>query len=572
MLLLDVIWVEEQHGKKREKRDLLPIFDVLHGDLRRDDNFLTMEDLQSQVMRNEEENVLHTLSEIENNEIFNDELWDKEWYLKDTRTNSDLPKLDLNVLKVYEAGITGRGIRISVLDDGLEHTHEDLIGNYDSEISYDCNEEDDDPTPRYDEDGTNNHGTRCAGEIAMMANNKKCGVGVAYNANIGGIKVLDGLVTDRLEGTALSFGTELIDIYSASWGPPDDGVTVDGPGRLAQEAFRRGTRMGRQGKGSIYVWASGNGGGKDDNCNCDGYLNSIFTISIGSASERGIFPWYGEACSSLMAVTYSSGAYSDQMIVTTDLHNNCTVKHTGTSASAPLAAGILALALEVNPSLTWRDIQHLIVWTSEFLPLIHNSGWHRNGIGLWFNNKFGFGLLNAFRLVQTAVNWMEVPEKDICIVELVRKSMKLQAHHPLSVSISTAGCEMSESEINYLEHVEIRTTIKYSSRGSLEVHLTSPLGTVVQLLATRKLDHSTDGFVNWSFMSVMTWGENPRGVWTLTVEDKVGAEGNNGYLKATQLVLHGTKSIPSHMKIAKAFNEKMQNIQLRRTNNIEVFK
>jgi hypothetical protein len=33
---------------------------------------------------------------------------------------------------------------------------------------------------------------------------------------------------------------------------------------------------------------------------------------------------------------------------TTDLRNTCTIKHTGTSASAPLAAGIVALALEVK--------------------------------------------------------------------------------------------------------------------------------------------------------------------------------------------------------------------------------
>lgn len=56
-----------------------------------------------------------------------------------------------------------------------------------------------------------------------------------------GIKVLDGLITDRLEGTALSFGQGLIDIYSSSWGPTDDGRTVDGPGKLAREALKRGT-------------------------------------------------------------------------------------------------------------------------------------------------------------------------------------------------------------------------------------------------------------------------------------------------------------------------------------------
>lgn len=149
----------------------------------------------------------------------------------------------------------------------------------------------------------------------MVANNKKCGVGIAFNANVGGVKLLDGLVTDRIEGTALSYAQNLVDIYSASWGPNDDGKTVDGPGRLAREALERGVAQGRNGLGTIYVWASGNGGSKDDNCNCDGYLASIYTISIGSASQKGEFPWYGEVCASTLAVTYSSGAYKDQMIV-----------------------------------------------------------------------------------------------------------------------------------------------------------------------------------------------------------------------------------------------------------------
>ena len=59
------------------------------------------------------------------------------------------------------------------------------------------------------------------------------------------------------------------------------------PGPLAKKAFINGIKSGRQGRGSIFVWASGNGGRKDDNCNCDGYTNSIFTLSISSATQGG---------------------------------------------------------------------------------------------------------------------------------------------------------------------------------------------------------------------------------------------------------------------------------------------
>ena len=127
-----------------------------------------------------------------------------------------------------------------------------------------------------------------------------------------GIRCLDGEVSDVVEALSLGFNVNYIDIYSSSWGPNDgkispyfmillnikylfiDGMTVDGPKRLATEALYKGITFGRKGRGCIYVWASGNGGMKGDNCNCDGYASSIYTISIGSASQSGQFPWYGE--------------------------------------------------------------------------------------------------------------------------------------------------------------------------------------------------------------------------------------------------------------------------------------
>ena len=65
------------------------------------------------------------------------------------------------------------------------------------------------------------------------------------------------------------------------------------------------------------MWASGNGGRKDDNCNCDGYTNSIFTLSISSATQGGRKPWYLEECSSTLATTYSSGTPSHDASITT---------------------------------------------------------------------------------------------------------------------------------------------------------------------------------------------------------------------------------------------------------------
>ena len=82
--------------------------------------------------------------------------------------------------------------------------------------------------------------------------------------------MLDGPVTDSIEAQALSHGLGYVDVYTNSWGPDDNGVAMEGPGKLAQEAFENGIKYGRRGLGSIFIWASGNGGIHNDDCQCDG--------------------------------------------------------------------------------------------------------------------------------------------------------------------------------------------------------------------------------------------------------------------------------------------------------------
>ncbi|VDN23198.1 unnamed protein product, partial [Cylicostephanus goldi] len=152
----------------------------------------------------------------------------------------------------------------------------------------------------------------------MTANNSKCGVGVAFKAKIAALKVLDEsqILNDAIEGDSLAYKSAIsskftqlkvketndqIDIYSVSWGPKDDGRSAERPGPLAQKALEYGTMHGRRGLGSIYVWASGNGGRNDDDCAMDGYASNLYTIAIGVASSSGSPPWYAEGCSAVLA-------------------------------------------------------------------------------------------------------------------------------------------------------------------------------------------------------------------------------------------------------------------------------
>ncbi|CAF0796754.1 unnamed protein product [Didymodactylos carnosus] len=417
---------------------------------------------------------------------FDDPEYQKMWYLND---QTDRKALDMNIPAAWDLGVSGKGITVTITDDGIEYTHPDLKNNYDPLSSTDINDRDSDPMPRYDETNENKHGTRCAGEVAAVANNKFCMVGVAYKALVG-----DGRITDRTEAESIGFNQQHINIVSASWGPDDDGRTVDGPGRLCSAAFQNGILYGRNGKGQIYVWAAGNGGRDIDNCNCDGYTNSPLTMSVSSATEHG------------------------------------------TSASAPLAAAIVALVLEANPDLTWRDMQYIVILTAR--PLTLRGDWKTNGIGLNVSNAFGFGMMNAEQMVRKARQWKSVPKRRHCIVETDTKNEKISPLSKIITQICTKACRNTKGEINYLEHVEAALTIECKRRGDIMIFLTSPHGTNSTLLDLRRLDDSDKGFTQWPFMTVHNWGEQPQGCWKLEIANTGMGEAELNYFT---LYLHGVK-------------------------------
>uniref|UniRef100_A0A672KCU5 Proprotein convertase subtilisin/kexin type 5-like n=1 Tax=Sinocyclocheilus grahami TaxID=75366 RepID=A0A672KCU5_SINGR len=454
---------------------------------------------------------------------------------------------DMNIVGAWKRGYTGKDVVVTILDDGIERNHPDLIQNYDNEASYDVNGNDMDPMPRYDASNENKHGTRCAGEVAASANNSHCTVGIAYNAKIGGVRMLDGDVTDMVEAKSLSLHPQHIDIYSASWGPDDDGKTVDGPASLARQAFENGIRQGRKGRGSIFVWASGNGGRSRDHCSCDGYTNSIYTISISSTAESGRKPWYLEECASTLTTTYSSGENYDRKIITTDLRQRCTDSHTGTSASAPMAAGIIALALEANPFLTWRDVQHIIVKTSRAGHL-SAPDWKTNAAGYNVSHLYGFGLMDAEAMVKEAERWKQVPPQHICVENADKQIRTIRPEHVVRSVYKATGCtDNANHHVIYLEHVVVRITITHPRRGDLSINLTSPSGTKSQLLANRLFDHSMEGFKNWEFMTTHCWGEKAAGDWILEIYDspsQLRSQKAPGKLKEWSLVLYGTSVHP----------------------------
>ncbi|XP_035996608.1 proprotein convertase subtilisin/kexin type 5 [Fundulus heteroclitus] len=474
-------------------------------------------------------------------------LWNNLWYTRCSEANGCLS--GMNIAAAWRRGYTGKGVVVSVLDDGIEREHPDLKPNYDPLASCDVSEQDQDPSPSYSNDAANSHGTQCAGTVAASANNSLCTVGVSFHARIGDIRMLGGDVTDIVEALSLNFRPQYIDIYLASWGPADDGATLDGPGPLARLALQSGIKKGRQGRGSIFVWASGNGGRKGDHCSCDGYSSSIYTISVSSVSQHGIRPESLEECSSTLAAAYS-GPETEEMI-SLGPQQRCSRTLSGTSLSSSLVAGVIALTLEANPLLTWRDVQHIIIRTSKAHHLAAPD-WRYNGAGYKVSHLYGFGLLDAESMVKEAERWKQVPEQHECVEEeAIQLSRIIHPGSVLTSAYETTGCSGEASRhVVYVEHVVVRVTITHSRRGDLSITLMSPAGTVSQLLAHRPLDNSTEGFQNWEFMTAHSWGEQAAGEWTLKIKDTPSQKRDSaelGMLKKWSLVIYGTAEQPYPM-------------------------
>ncbi len=325
-----------------------------------------------------------------------DPLYEQQWHLHSHPSSMDAD---------HASDSSGRGITIAIVDDGLQHAHPDLAPNYDAQHSWDFNDRDHDPTPLSEHP----HGTAAAGVAAAAANNGHCGRGVAPQARLVGLRTIAAPVTDLTEGAALAHNAiGVVDIYSCSWGPVDDGISMEGPGNVVTSTLQlyAGAARGRLGKGSIYVWAAGNGRGNSDSCAFDGYASSLYTIPVGALDSTGQQAWYSESCPALMCVAPSSG--TDQRITTVDLQGpagydpgECTDSFGGTSSAAPAVAGAIALVLQLRPELSWRDIKHIIARGA--MPIqTQDPDWHINAAGYHHSHKFGFGLLKIPRLLAAA--------------------------------------------------------------------------------------------------------------------------------------------------------------------------
>ncbi|HEX2620178.1 MAG TPA: S8 family serine peptidase, partial [Phototrophicaceae bacterium] len=336
-----------------------------------------------------------------------DPLYPEQWHLLNTGQQAGgVAGNDANVYPAWDQGYTGTGVVLASVDDGLWWNSPDLLNNFLSSASKDF--VDNDFEVRHSA-----HGTRVGGVMAGVANASPnsandCGVGVAFNADIAGIRVINNLADDPLVALAriaagLGYKNDVIAVYNNSWGPLDDGKTLAGPDASIKSTLQTAVTNGRGGKGNIFVWSAGNGG-STDNTNADGYIASIYTIGVGGSTASGDLPSYGEPGASILV-----NAPTDN--IRTTMGNGaigCVSNFNGTSASAAVVSGVVGLILQANPNLTWRDVQHILVNTATKNDP-SDPGWSTNAAGYHISHDYGFGRVNASAATSLAATWSNVP-------------------------------------------------------------------------------------------------------------------------------------------------------------------
>ena len=467
----------------------------------------------------------------------NDPFYDDQWHLNNTGQTSGTSGEDANVTAVWNS-YNGSGVVISVIDDGVEHSHPDLTTNYLSQHSYDWCGDDPDPDPN----SWDGHGTAVAGVAAGTGNNSIGVTGAAFGANIAGHRLIACGFTDSTAADALSYDNGDIDIYSNSWGPTDDGSSLEGPGPITIAAIEDSIYNGRSGLGNIYTWAAGNGLEANDNSNYDGYASLRYAIAVSAITHYGDQSWYSEPGANILVTAHSNGGTPDyEGITTTDItgtggYSGGDINHDfgGTSSATPLVSGVIALILESNPDLTWRDVQNILVHSSRKND-VNDSSWTVNGGGLNVSHKYGFGAVDAGAAVSLAENWTSSGEEANATFGPFTENLVIDngpsawTEFNLSVPIDLS-----------LESVDVIVDITHTARGELDIVLESPSGHQSWLAEVH--DDNNADYSNWRFGTVQHWDESSQGNWILKVRDSVTGS-NSGTLNSWELIFHGVGNV-----------------------------
>lgn len=514
------------------------------------------------------------------------------------------------------ADYTGLGITVAIYDDGIEYDHIDLDDNYDASQHLRWLGTELDPYPANENEA--NHGTAVAGVIAGERNGEGT-VGIAYDATIVGVNIFSGLANiNQADTSGFEYAIDQMgnfDVVNHSWGGAPTYLNDTAAPILAYvQAAEDATTFGRGGLGTIILKAAGNWA---DSSQGDFTDTTRFSITVGAYDSDGDVSWYSSRGANMLISAPSSGntivdadgnltAESDLRIPTTDRQGTFgygpddwssafdTSGFGGTSSATPTVAGVVALMLDANEALGWRDVQTILsqsaTWTgsevgvqnlaTEVVPLDLNADGIRettgpdqieyfpgtwngsetwNGGGMHFSEDYGYGAVNVLSAVRMSEVWSLFGEADTSANEASYSTGTMTPN--LSVSgngdLDTWTFDYSGPAMD-LEYVDISMALSTTLMQELMFQITSPDGTTITLLDVPINDYTPAydflGFflvevsVTWTFGANAFRGEDPNGTWTITLMEKdvtfdvdnYGVEYNGNTLTQLGMTFYGS--------------------------------
>ena len=535
-----------------------------------------------------------------------DPLFGQQWSLNNTgqasfAANGGVAGQDLNMRQTLVDGPTGAGVQVAVVDTGLEICHPDLAANVELNLSYNFNapiwhgaQADDPFLPTVMGD----HGTSVAGLIAAAASNGVGGRGVAPAARLRGFNLLASSAQETILFDALGMReanprSDDVHVFNMSYGSLGSAENLPADQR---DLFKSGVTDLREGRGALYVKAAGNEFNDcteiDENrqpvaprldlsvelgctaANRDGENNLPYIIVAGGFSADGKRSSYSSAGATLWVVA-PAGEYGRRQpaMITTDQMGtdrgyglyggplgsdpaanplgDYTSIFNGTSSAAPNTSGAIALLLEREPDLTWRDVKHILAKTARRLhadiprvrvafggmPAVLQHDWITNAAGYRFHNWYGFGAIDVDAAVALAA--IHTPDR----LGVFTQSAPVRLAAAVTIPDHDGGGLTQTQNVTGLsrtaniEAVQLRLEVTHANPRELGVEMTSPAGTrsIINPVFNDALD-GVDNPLDWTILSNAFYGESPSGEWTLNVID--AAEGNIGTLDAWSLIFY----------------------------------
>lgn len=480
-------------------------------------------------------------------------LADREWHLRNPDAGQGGRDLNLVPLR---GEYTGAGVRIGIWDDGIQYDHPDLQRAYDPTLHIRIGSGLHDP---YASGELAIHGTAVAGIIAA-ADDGAGVVGVAPDARIAGVDILSP------DGTTANTFRALkdFDITNHSWGP-DYPYQVEILGRRWVDSYYDGLYesavLGRGGLGTINVFSAGN-----DRTEGRQTIDSLLTgkahgIAVGAVTQTGDVSWYSTPGATLLVSAPSNGGgagiwttdrtgaagYSDSRNEVANRTADYTSEFGGTSAAAPMVSGIVALMLEANPRLGWRDVQEILAHTARHVGSAVGDGprgdelhvWSFNaaatwnGGGLHHSNDYGFGLVDAHAAVRLAESWTKLQTEKTRSAEVEASWTGLK--QVTDGRGKAIGIELDVAHARDVETVALDLNFVNGLISDYRIALVSPSGTRSVLSVP---SHDGAGRSDWSFSSKAFWGEDPVGTWKVRIADPVHNY-FTGFLSRADLRLEG---------------------------------